>query len=54
MLSTNKYWAPAYKIRLPGNCAPLIYKVFRNDCRGFNNLQPRSPDATPRDFFPWG
>ena len=28
--------------------------VIRNDCRGFNNLPPRSPDATPCDFFLWG
>ena len=31
-----------------------IYRVIRNDCRGFNNLPPRSPDATPCDFFLWG
>ena len=30
-----------------------LYRVIRNDCRGFNNLPPRSPDATPRDFFLW-
>jgi len=30
------------------------YSVIRNDCRGFNNLPPRSPDATPCDFFVWG
>jgi len=30
------------------------YRVIRNDCRGFNNLPPRSPDATPCDFFLWG
>ena len=28
--------------------------VIRNDCRDFNNLPPRSPDATPCDFFLWG
>jgi len=27
------------------------YRVIRNGCRGFNNLPPRSPDATPCDFF---
>ena len=27
---------------------------IRNDCRGFNNLPPRSPDSTPCDFFLWG
>jgi len=32
----------------------LIYWVIRNDCRGFNNFPPRSPDATPCDFFLWG
>ena len=32
----------------------FIYRVIRNDCRGFNNLPPRSPDATPCDFFLWG
>ena len=32
----------------------LRHKVIRNDCRGFNNLPPRSPDATPCDFFLWG
>ena len=31
-----------------------LYRVIRNDCRGFNNLPPRSPDATPCDFFVWG
>jgi len=31
-----------------------LYRVTRNDCRGFNNLPPRSPDATPCDFFLWG
>jgi len=30
-----------------------IYRVIRNDCRGFNNLPPRSPDATLYDFFLW-
>jgi len=30
------------------------YRVIRNDCRSFNNLPPRSPDATPCDFFLWG
>jgi len=30
-----------------------MYRVIRNDCRGFNNLPPRSPDATPCDFFLW-
>jgi len=29
------------------------YTVIRNDCRGFNNLPPRSPEATPCDFFLW-
>ena len=33
---------------------PPIYRVIRNDCRGFNNLPPRCPDATPCDFFIWG
>jgi len=28
-----------------------LYRVIRNDCRGFNNLPPRSPYATPCDFF---
>ena len=32
----------------------LLYRVIRNDFRGFNNLPPRSPDATPCDFFLWG
>ena len=31
-----------------------LYRVIRNDLRGFNNLPPRSPDATPCDFFLWG
>ena len=31
-----------------------LYRVIRNDCQGFNNLLPRSPDATPCDFFLWG
>ena len=31
-----------------------LYRVIRNDCRGFNNLPPRSPDATPCDFILWG
>ena len=30
------------------------YRVIRNDCRGFNNLPPLSPDATPCDFVLWG
>jgi len=29
------------------------YRVIRNDCRGVNNLPPRSPDKTPCDFFLW-
>jgi len=28
-----------------------ICRVIRNDCRGFNNLPPPSPNATPCDFF---
>jgi len=31
-----------------------MYKVVRNDCRVFNYLPPRSPDATLCDFFLWG
>jgi len=31
-----------------------VYRVIRNDCQGFNNWPPRSPDATPCDFFLWG
>jgi len=31
-----------------------LYSVIRNDCRGFNNLPSRFPDATPCDFFLWG
>ena len=30
------------------------YMVIRNDCRDFNNLLPRSPDANPCHFFLWG
>ena len=29
----------------------ILYRVIRNDCRGFNNLPPRYPGATPCDFF---
>ena len=32
----------------------IIYRVIRNDFRGFNNLPLRSPDATPCYFFLWG
>ena len=32
----------------------LLYRVIRNNRQGFNNLPPRSPDATPCDFFLWG
>jgi len=39
-----------YGIRLVLN----IYRVIRNDCWGFNNLPPHSPDATQCDFFLWG
>ena len=31
-----------------------IHRRIRNDCRGFNNLPPRPPDATSCDFFLWG
>ena len=31
-----------------------LYRMIRNDCRGFNNLPPRSPGATSCDFFLWG
>jgi len=35
-----------------------IYGVIQNDCRGVKQLvihnTPRSPDATPCDFFLWG
>jgi len=30
------------------------HRVIRNDCRGFNNLPPRSPDESPCDSFLWG
>jgi len=30
------------------------YRVIRNYCRGFNNVPPRSPDASQCDFFLWG
>jgi len=39
--------------RLFSGTVPL-YRVIRNDCWGFNNVPPRSPDATPCDFFLWG
>jgi len=32
----------------------ILKKIIRNVCRGFNNLPPSSPDATPCDFFLWG
>ena len=32
----------------------IQYRVIQNNCRGFNNLPPCSPDATPCDFFIWG
>ena len=31
-----------------------LYRVIRNDCRDFNNLPPRSSDATPCDLLLWG
>ena len=31
-----------------------LYRVIRNNCRDSNNCPPRSPDATPCDFFLWG
>jgi len=31
----------------------MKYRVIPNDYWGFNNLPPRSPDATPCDFFLW-
>jgi len=31
-----------------------IYRVIQNDCRGFNNMPPHSPDPTSCDFFLWG
>jgi len=31
-----------------------LHRVIRNDCRGFNNLPPRSPDATSCGIFLWG
>ena len=34
-----------------GISGSVKYRVIRNDCRGFNNLPPPSPDATPCDFF---
>jgi hypothetical protein len=41
-----------------GNCKidlyVYVYRVVRNDCRGFNNMSPRSPGVTPCDFFVWG
>ena len=32
----------------------ITYRVIQNDCQGFNNLPPRSPDATACDLFLWG
>jgi len=54
-----------YRITLKSRCRKDLYearsilmshkyRVIRNDYRGFNNLPPRSPDATPCDFFLWG
>jgi len=31
-----------------------MYRLIRNDCRGFNKLPPLPPDATPCNFFLWG
>jgi len=41
-------------VRYLVSCFQIKYMVTRNDCRGFNNLPPRSPQATPCDFFLWG
>jgi len=45
---------PMYKLRWYNGFGRSKYRVIRNDCLGFNNLPPRSPDATPYDFFLWG
>jgi len=39
------------KIKLLVYANERLYRVNQNDCRNFNNLPPRSPDATPCDFF---
>ena len=41
-------------VRLKQTCCSRKYRVILNVCRCFNNLPPRSPDATPCDFFLWG
>ena len=47
-------------VQLPPGGYPIAvnkYRVSRNDCRGDQMLlarPPRSPDATPCDFFLWG
>ena len=43
-----------YILRTVQGDGQLKYRVIRNDCRSFNNLPLRSPDATPCDFFLWG
>jgi len=40
---------PQIKAMTPKN----KHRVIRKDCRGFNKLPPRSPEATPCDFFLW-
>ena len=32
----------------------IYIRVIRNCCRGFNNMAPPSPEATPCDLFLWG
>ena len=50
-LVNNNYNSPS-----SNQYSRCIYRVIRNDCRGDQILlawPPRSPDATPCDFFLW-
>ena len=45
---------PLSSVKVTPRATHHEYRVIRNDCRGFNNLSPRSPEAIPCDFFLWG
>ena len=48
------YYAIKSDAEISSSRARTIYRVIQNYCRGFNNLPPRPPDASPCDFFLWG
>ena len=54
VVDNSRRFQSTWYLNLQSHERVLKFRAIRTDCRGFNKLPPRSPDATPCDFFLWG